>query len=292
MKILFVRSNTHFKNLNFIINCKTINFYIVDSINAINNIDLNIFDAVFSPCEIIDVSKYPNTKFIFGPHCCLFPHEKNLEIVKGKNSIYIQPSDWPINFWKFCDVKTTELNIIPFAFGVDTERFVNTKDIQNRNQVFIYFKRRHPNELHYLENFLRFKNISYSIFSYVDRYDENDYLNYLQNSKYGIWLDAHESQGFALEEALSCNIPLLVWNITSMNQEHGSSYKNIPATTIPYWDEKCGEFFYNANELNNTFEIFISKLDSYKPRDFILNNLSIDICENNLIDLINNKFKL
>ena len=292
MKILFIRSSTHIKNFNFIKKCKIISFYIVDSINIINNINLNTFDAVFSPCEIIDVSKYPNTKFIFGPHCCLFPHEKNLEIVKGKNSIYIQPSNWPIYFWKCCDIKTTELNLMPFAFGVDTERFVNTKDIQNRNQVFIYFKHRNPNELHYLENFLKRKNISYRIFSYVNRYNENDYLNYLQNSKYGIWLDAHESQGFALEEALSCNVPLLVWNVTSMNQEHGSRYKNIPATTIPYWDETCGEFFYNGNELNDTFEKFISKLDIYKPRDFILNNLSIDICENNLIDLVNNKFKL
>ena len=141
----------------------------------------------------------------------------------------------------------------------------------------------------FLENFLRFKNISYRIFSYVDRYDENDYLDYLQNSKYGIWLDAHESQGFALEEALSCNVPLLVWNVNSMNQEYGSNYNNIPATTIPYWDETCGEFFYDSNELNNTFENFISKLDTYKPRDFILNNLSVDICENNLIDLINHK---
>ena len=100
MKILFIRSSTHIKNFNFIKKCKIISFYIVDSINIINNINLNTFDAVFSPCEIIDVSKYPNTKFIFGPHCCLFPHEKNLEIVKGKNSIYIQPSNWPIYFWK------------------------------------------------------------------------------------------------------------------------------------------------------------------------------------------------
>ena len=292
MKVLFFSSGVHYKNVNFIKKCKTINFYIIHSINDINNIDLNTFDAVFSPCEIIDVSKYPNTKFIFGPHCCLYPHEKNLEIVKGKNSIYIQPSNWPIYFWKCCDIKTSELNIMPFAFGVDTEKFVNIKDIHTRNQVFIYFKRRHPNELLYLEKFLSLKNISYRIFNYLNRYDENEYLNYLQNSKYGIWLSAHESQGFALEEALSCDVPLLVWNVSSMKQEYGSSYDNIPATTIPYWDNKCGEFFYEDNELNNTFENFISKLDSYKPRDFILNNLSIDICENNLIDLINNKFKL
>ena len=80
-----------------------------------------------------------------------------------------------------------------------------------------------------------------------------------------MWLDAHESQGFALQEALSCNVPLFVWNITSMRQEYGSSYNDIPATTIPYWDERCGEYFYNINELEDKFNLFLSKLETYKP---------------------------
>jgi len=159
-----------------------------------------------------------------------------------------------------------------------------------KNLVFIYFKRRHPQELHYIQSFLNAKNIQYRIFSYTDKYDENEYLHYLQNSKFGIWLDAHESQGFALEEALSCNVPLLVWNIKTMNQEHGSTYQAIPATTIPYWDERCGEYFFDANELNTTFDKFISKLDSYKPRDYVVEKLSTNICENKLIDLIETKF--
>ena len=61
MKILFVRSNTHIKNFNFIRKCKTINFYIIESINAINNIDLNTFDAVFSPCDNV-TRMNPDTK--------------------------------------------------------------------------------------------------------------------------------------------------------------------------------------------------------------------------------------
>ena len=66
----------------------------------------------------------------------------------------------------------------------------------------------------------------------------------IANSKYGIILDAHESQGFAIEEALSCNVPLLVWNVSSMSQEEGGNYQHIPATSIPYWDKRCGENFY------------------------------------------------
>ena len=101
-------------------------------------------------------------------------------------------------------------------------------------------------------------------------------------------MDAHESQGFALEEALSCNVPLLIWNVTSMNQEHGSSYSDIPATTIPYWDERCGEYFYSENELENTFNKFVSNIETYKPREYIVDNLSFDVCEQKLINVINN----
>jgi hypothetical protein len=286
MKVLFIKSHIHHKNLNFILKSKQINFYIVDSINQINNIDLNSFDAVISPCDTIDVSKYPNTKFIFGPQFSVFPEDR-LKIIKGPKTVYNLLSNWVINIWKNFPV-CNNLNLIALPFGVDTEKFVNTKDIQCRNNVFIYFKRRHPSELHYLENFLRSKNISYRIFSYVDRYNESDYLNYLQNSKYGIWLGAHESQGFALQEALSCNVPLLVWNVTSMNQEYGSTYSKLPATTTSYWDNKCGELFYNVNEFEVTYNKFIENINNYKPREFILENLSVDVCETKLIEFINN----
>ena len=82
-------------------------------------------------------------------------------------------------------------------------------------------------------------NIKYKIFDYVKKYNEEDYLHYLQDSRYGIILDAHESQGFAIEEALSCNVPLLVWNTEYMSQEYGSHYSDIPCTSIPYWYNRC-----------------------------------------------------
>jgi glycosyltransferase involved in cell wall biosynthesis len=131
-------------------------------------------------------------------------------------------------------------------------------------------------------------NINYRIFGYIQRYNEKDYIEYLQKSKFGIWVGAHESQGFALQEALSCNVPLLVWNIKSMNQEYGSNYNDIPATSIPYWDERCGDVFYNENEMEDTFKRFNSRLYNYKPREFILENLSMEVCEIKFIETIEN----
>ena len=40
--------------------------------NNLENFNLSEFDVVYSPCLPIDVSKYPNTKFIFGPHFSIY----------------------------------------------------------------------------------------------------------------------------------------------------------------------------------------------------------------------------
>lgn len=287
MKILYIKSNMHSKNNNALMNYKNIQFTIINSLNEFYDIDLSQFDVVYSPCHPINVNEYPDTKFIFGPHFSVFPEKHQMDIIRRKNIIYVQPSEWAAEVWKnnpLCN----NINVQSLPFGVDTEKFNSNKSISEREKVFIYFKNRDPNDLLLIEHFLNNKNYKYHIFSYRNRYNEEDYLNYLKQSKFGIWIGGHESQGFALEEALSCNVPLLVWNVQSMKQEYGSNYNDIAATSISYWDERCGEYFYNTNELGETFNTFISKLETYKPREYILENLTMEICEQKFLQVIEN----
>jgi hypothetical protein len=275
----------HVKNNNALLNYKNISLYIINHTN-IDSLDLTQFDCVYSPSQAINVSKYPQTKFIFGPHFSVFPEKYHMDIIQGSNSIYVQPSEWANNVWKYhTNCKNIRIETLPF--GVDVNKFNEIKPIDQRNEVILYYKRRQPDELNNILNFLKLYNITPKIFSYTNKYDENDYINSLHNAKFCIWLDAHESQGFALEEALSCNVPLLVWNVKSMNQEVGNNYENIPATTIPYWDERCGESFIYQKDLSIAFEKFMNDLNNYKPREYILENLSIEKCNEKFIQLVN-----
>ena len=257
--------------------------------------DIEQCDIVVSPIHPIDSSKYPDKRFVFGPNFSVFPdvrlyHIKNLR----RNSIYIQPSEWPIRFWEnygyYTDFQKSEFNlpIKPFFLPVNTEKFCPSD--KSKTKVFIYYKRRKFQELLSLITFLKQKGIEYVIFDYVKRYKEDDYLAYLQESKYGIVLDAHESQGFAIQEALSCNVPLLVWNVRFMSQEINlegtSNYEDFPVTTIPYWDDRCGEFFHEKDELDATFQKFVSSLDKYKPREFVLEKLSLEKSAENFVGLL------
>lgn len=246
-------------------------------------IDIPNYDIIYSPNNPIDTSKYPDKKFIFGPHFSVFPTGKLIEINNiYNNSVYIQPSEWALNAWKphmehIVPIKT-------YCFPVNVNKFKCTDKF--RDKVFVYYKRRKPEELKYIVQFLESQNIEFKVFDYIKKYIEKDYISYLQECKYGIIIDAHESQGFALEEAMSCNVPLLVWNVKFMSQEYNSRYPDIPASSVPYFDERCGTIFYEQNEFLETFTEFINNINNYNPREYILENLSYDKCCKNFTELI------
>jgi glycosyltransferase involved in cell wall biosynthesis len=280
MKILIIDSFHHKNRIGLKLLLNNINYeYKFGNSNEINN-----YDIIYSPATPINSSQYPNKKFIFGPHFSVFPDNRLQSINNiNNNSVYIQPSEWVCQLWKNYNVETNIL-IKAFPFPVEVEKFCPIQ--KSRNEVFIYFKRRKHEELEYVKQFLNNKNITYKIFDYVQKYSEEDYLKCLQNAKYGIIIDAHESQGFAIEEALSCNVPLVVWNVSIMSQEYGSNYSNIPCTSISYWDERCGEYFYKLEEFETTYNKFINKLETYSPREYIMENLSPQKCGQRFIELI------
>jgi len=262
----------HHKNIEFL------NYLLQKSkiLTKVNNIEEA--DIIISGSTYVDTNKYKDKRFIFGPHFSVFINKAvNALSNVSNNSIYIQPSEWVKRLWVE-DLKYTKMNVKSINFGINTEQF-NEDPNELKKNVMVYFKRRNKGELDFVENFLSKNNIEYKVFSYTNRYKQDDYINFLKTCKYGIWIGSHESQGFALQEALSCNVPLLVWNVRSMDQEIGqrNTYKGIYGETITYWDKSCGEFFYDKNEFENKFKILIENLDNYKPRHFVLNVLSNEI---------------
>lgn len=285
-KILCYTHGIHHKNLFALKNYTSIDWDFVDSFEDMLTRNLSTYDFIYSPSEPFNISCFPEIKFIFGPHFSNAITNK-MSLIIGSNSIYIQPSNWTISLCKKSSIcKNLKTACVPF--GVNTNKFNQLVDIGSRNKVFIYFKNRNPLELQFVELFLSKLNITYKIFDYKKQYDEDNYLDYLRVSKYGIWIGCHESQGFALEESLSCNVPLFVWSVKSMNQEYGYNYEANAATTVPYWDNCCGEVIYEIGDFYDKFNEFLLKLETYTPRQYILENLSMYKCEQRFLEMCNN----
>ena len=278
--LLLFRNGLHHKNVDALRNYP--DFEIFESNNPD---DIPKFQYIYSPNHPIDVKLYPQQKFLFGPHFSVFP-ESNLSLVFGHHSVYVHPSLWASNVWKQY-FNIYQIPILPLPFGVDTNKF-QPNPSNPKTEVFLYYKRRNPQEFHFVTQYLNSLKIPFRVFDYVNQYSEQDYLHFLQHAKFGFILDAHESQGFAIQEALSCNVPLFVWSVTNLNQEYGANYPSVLATTVPYWDNRCGEVVYNQDDIATQFPIFLSIVERnlYQPRQYILENLTREICSQKMKDLL------
>lgn len=277
-RILFLNtSSIHDKNLFTLNNCKNIKVHTVYNLKDFFSLDLLFYDVIYSPFCPIDVKQYPYVKFLFGPHFSVFPDPKQMDQIRGENALYLQSSTQALNAWKngYECCKDIRFEVLPW--GINTERF--TPGETDRDKVFIYYNARNPKDLEFIETELQQRNVSYKIFGDNIQYSEEEYLQYLKESKYGIWII--ETQNSQYLEALSCDVPLLIWNIQNMREEYG-------VEILSSWDDQCGEYFFFKDQFPSAYDEFIEniRLEKYTPRKYVLDNLSMEICEKKLINII------
>jgi hypothetical protein len=170
------------------------------------------------------------------------------------------------------DIRCTAL-----PFPVDVDRFIPS---EKTGKPVVYFKNRDPQLLARVREYFG-NDMTLIVYG---SYNEGSYLQAISEAPYCVWVGCHESQGFAFQEAMSCDTPVFVINVKSLRDEWGPTmWKNflpghdLQATAASYFDETCG-LISSEETWQEDFEEFTSKLSSYSPRDFVLNNLSPKAC--------------
>jgi hypothetical protein len=257
--------------------CNELNIPLIvcNSLEEINDIDNKKANLVIT--QETKLSRYQfNKKYvIFGPHFIPDRFNPNLPL----ENIYNVLSEWnKIRHQILCPNN----KFVCLPFPVDISSFKPLDDeMSERKYTFLYIKQRDPNLVNCIRNKYHFD----FIFTYGS-YQENDMLNKVQKCKFGVWVGRHESQGFALEQTLSCNVPIIVYNVKTLYDEWGQSYlyqdwlpqSESQATTIPYWDSNCGEVVYTLEDLDIQFNKMQTDYINYNPRKYIVNSLSPKTC--------------
>lgn len=109
---------------------------------------------------------------------------------------------------------------------------------------------------------------------------ETAYHDMLRQCKALLYLSENETQGFAYNEALSMGVPMLAWNYGKWCDPTRFKYglDDAPATSIPYWDDRCGVDFRTPADFPERLGLFLEKLRGGKffPREYVLENLRLD----------------
>ncbi len=247
--------------------------------HSINTNLQNIASKDFVLClqNISLISSFSGKNLFIGPNICTLPIDNNFMMSLNYEKTIV-PSHWvKAKYLKWLP----ENKIIIWPVGIDTDCFKDFSKENKKKDFLIYFKRRSTTELDIICNFLSSKDKTFEILKYGE-YNEENLIEKCKISKCAFIIDGTESQGIAVQEIMSCNLPLLVWDVDKWI-DRGEQYQ-VPATSIPYWSDECGEKFILLNELKKKFDVFLKSIDNYNPRNYILKELNL---EKQALEIIN-----
>lgn len=293
-KIVF-HSPAHHKNTNGLIQmCRAfgIDLELTHSFERIKKDD---YDILILNQHFVEPLMIPSRiKIIYGPQLFVFPEGGivgPLDPKCAERTVFNTLSKW--NTVRLLEDAYRPLRspCVEFPFAVDIGHFhpgSSSKDID----CIVYIKDRKREIVDAVLQTIQEKKLNYKVYKYGS-YREEDYLRDLRASKWMVVVDRHESQGFALEEAMSCNVPLLVLDVASMYDEcpdgiHATyeSYKPLPlrATSVPYWSDECGIRITSETSFSRALDQMIQSYTSFTPRKYVERELSPAACMRRILD--------
>lgn len=242
-----------------------------------------------------------------GPGC-LDGYGRSNPILAGV-AVAEHPAVWPDLFERFpvaryvvhCDwVKAMYERyygprVALWAVGIDTQRWfpapveAKTVDFLVYDKVMWDRDRVHAAMVAPILATLRSRDLSFETIRY-GRYRPQDYAAALARARAMVFLCEHETQGLAYQEALSAGVPVLAWNpelwLDPWRFRYGETV--VPATSVPFFDVRCGRTFKGYPEFEARLDELLSALHagSLAPREYILENLTLEKCARRYLDLL------
>lgn len=254
------------------------------------------------------VSRHPEEiACIIGKPHVLFDREWQNPVIFG-SGIYSHPLACPDLFEKYPNVKRFLVpgqwmrqmfepyyhdKVVAWPTGIDTEQWSPFEGAVKRYDFLIYDKVRWEHERFEKELIEPIKKVvdkyhlSYQFITY-GKYDHHELIEKLKNSKAVIFLCEHETQGFAYQQILATNTPILAWDRSGDWQDpqyYPQTVKFSPVSSVPYWDDRCGAKFTAAGDFEKNLDTFMNKLSTFEPRNYIMENLTLEKCAQMYLDI-------
>ena len=204
---------------------------------------------------------------VIGPQIWSFDeHVNTLRENPHYYKTIVTPSQWVKDLYvNKCGFPEDKVSVWPV--GITLPEYKRKKEYG----CLVYYKRRDQEELSKVRELLSDRHIPYNVMEY-GQYSQNALEILAPESDFCFVLNGTESQGIAIQEIMSYNTPMLVWDIESW-EDQGPEW-SVPATSVPYWSDECGERFINIDDMEVTFDRFYSRIGEYNPRKYVEDNLS------------------
>ena len=291
MKLLqYPSHNVHHKNMQSMERmCKALQiiYEVTDSVERLHDLDYTI---LWLPSLWISPAKLPGVKILFGPHHWVFPSGDILGAPNEEWSsrcAYTVLSPWVADLFS----EFAEESVIPFQplpFGI--QALPHRSFIDCSLDCIVYVKNRDPNTVNDVIQKVQDRGLKYEVFRYGS-YQDSEYQKAISCSKFAIWVGRHESQGFAFQECMARNLPILLCDVCTMFDEWGCyehlrGSKKLKATAASWWDDCCGERIEDVANFDRALDKVQDQLHKYTPAAFVEANLSDESCMRRILETL------
>jgi hypothetical protein len=195
---------------------------------------------------------------------------------------YIVPSEW-VKDLVIQDCRKLKDRVRCWSAGVDTEYWKPVINRERRDEVLIYWKSEAEEFYHDIIRIVKEQGLKPSSIKYGN-YNVAEYKEQLDKSLFTIFISRSESQGIALAEAWSMDVPTFVFDPGEFFFS-GRMVYNV--SSCPYLKRTTGLTWKNLGELRE----LINDKNSYtgfSPREYVLKEFTDGYSAGQLIKLFNN----
>ncbi|PKN03680.1 hypothetical protein CVU75_00955 [Candidatus Dependentiae bacterium HGW-Dependentiae-1] len=218
-----------------------------------------------------------------GPNLMVRSHEHNHIAASPEIDTYLVNSIWTKVAY-IEDEPSLASHLAIWPAGVDEKYWAPTaqKNKKQISHVLVYQKNSNHQTARSVLSLLEKYGIKPVSIIYGS-YSIPQYKQALDQCQYAIFIGGSESQGIALAEAWSMDIPTLVYNLRKFNY----AGKNFTINSFcPFLTEKTGVDWRELGELEGWIKAMPLCIDEFSPRAWTLENMTDTVCAQHLLKMI------
>jgi len=223
---------------------------------------------------------------VAGPVNALFVDESDGILQMPEIDRVIVPHEWALEFYRDAPALEAKSRVCPC--GIDTERWKPALPATEKRLAVVYWKSGDEAFCEQVEQIVRRCGLEprrlRSLHGEHAMFDPGDYRRLLDQSAIGVFLSTFETQGLALAEAWSMDVPTVVWDPQGTAQWRGRSFES--RSSAPYLTPATGRRWRTIDELEPALRGALADRSAFRPREWMLANMTDALRSAALLDII------
>lgn len=231
-------------------------------------------------CQAIALKERGRVDYVIaGPVNALFPSDRGGILTRPGIDRLIVPAEWALCFYREEPQLMAKARVCPA--GVDARYWSPSAPPGTR--VVVYWKNGDESFCAAAERIVERSGGVPARVRY-GAYSRDDFKAALEGAAAAVFLSSFETQGLALAEAWSMNVPTAVWNPRGTAEWRGRSF--VAGSSCPYLTAATGIEWRALEELEGALGTILRERSMFCPRHWVLDHMTDAACAQRLYGII------